>query len=73
MPQIADAFAKNLVPFVQDSIEPGSVVHTNGSLGHLPLGDRGYDHEVTSWDLHGDEYPKIDLSPESPKGHVGFP
>ena len=38
MRQIVDASAQSLVPFVQDSVEPGSVIHTDGCLGYLPLG-----------------------------------
>jgi hypothetical protein len=37
MRQIVDASAESLVPFVQDSVAPGSVVHTDGWLGYLPL------------------------------------
>jgi hypothetical protein len=33
MRQIIDASAESLVPFVQDSVEPGSVIHTEGWLG----------------------------------------
>jgi transposase-like protein len=47
MRQIVDASADSLVPFVRDSIEPGSVVHTDGWLGYLPLESKGYQHEVT--------------------------
>ena len=47
MRQIVDASAESLVPFVQDSVEPGSVVHTDGWLGYLPLQKKGYEHEVT--------------------------
>jgi transposase-like protein len=47
MRQIIDASAESLVPFVQDSVEPGSVIHTDGWLGYLPLEKKGYDHEVT--------------------------
>jgi len=47
MRQIADASAESLLPFVQDSVEPGSVVHTDGWLGYEPLGSKGYDHDVT--------------------------
>jgi transposase-like protein len=47
MRRIADASAESLIPFVQDSVEPGSVVHTDGWLGYLPLEAKGYDHEVT--------------------------
>ena len=47
MRHILDASAANLVPFVQDSVEPGSVVHTDGWLGYLPLDREGFEHEVT--------------------------
>ena len=36
-----------VVPFVQDSVEPGSVIHTDGWLGYLPLERNGYQHDVT--------------------------
>jgi transposase-like protein len=44
---IPDASADSLMPFVEDSVEPGSMVHTDGWLGYLPLKDKGYPHEVT--------------------------
>jgi len=44
---IPDASANSLIPFVEDSVEPGNVVHTDGWLGYLPLKDKGYRHEVT--------------------------
>ena len=44
---IPDASANSLIPFVEDSVEPGDVVHTDGWLGYLPLNDKGYGHEVT--------------------------
>jgi ISXO2-like transposase domain len=44
---IVDASAQSLVPFVQDSVQPGSVIHTDGWLGYLPLERQGYEHEVT--------------------------
>src|ERR1035437_3503512 len=47
MRQIVDASAASLVPFVQDSVEPGSIIHTDGWLGYLPLKSKGYEHEVT--------------------------
>lgn len=47
MRHIVDASAASLVPFVQDSVEPGSVIHTDGWLGYLPLEGKGYEHEVT--------------------------
>lgn len=44
---IPNASADSLMPFVEDSVEPGSMVHTDGWLGYLPLKDTGYRHEVT--------------------------
>ena len=44
---IPNASADSLMPFVEDSVEPGSMVHTDGWLGYLPLKDKGYRHEVT--------------------------
>lgn len=48
MRRIADASSASLIPFVQDSIEPGSVVHTDAWLGYEPLEKNGYRHEITS-------------------------
>jgi transposase-like protein len=47
MRQILNASAESLMPFVQDSVAPGSVIHTDGWLGYLPLESKGYEHEVT--------------------------
>ena len=47
MRQVIDASAESLMPFVRASIEPGSVVHTDGWTGYLPLESNGYQHEVT--------------------------
>jgi transposase-like protein len=47
MRQIIDASAESLVPFVQDTVEPGSTIHTDGWLGYLPLERTGYQHDVT--------------------------
>jgi len=47
MRQIVDASAECLVPFVSDSVEPGSIIHTDGWLGYLPLESKGYRHHVT--------------------------
>jgi transposase-like protein len=47
MRRIADASAENLMPFIEEAIEPGSIVHTDGWLGYLPLEGRGYRHRVT--------------------------
>jgi len=47
MRQIIDASAESLIPFVQDSVEPGGIIHTDGWLGYDPLATKGYQHEVT--------------------------
>jgi transposase-like protein len=47
MRQIFNASAESLMSFVQESIAPSSVVHTDGWLGYLPLVSKGYEHEVT--------------------------
>jgi hypothetical protein len=36
MRQIPDASAKSLVPFVRDSVAPGSVIHTDGGWAMYP-------------------------------------
>jgi len=47
MRRITDASAASLIPFVCDSIEPGSVVHTDGWLGYEPVERNGYRHRIT--------------------------
>ena len=47
MRQIIDASAESLLPFIRDSVEPGSTIHTDGWLGYLPLERKGYQHDVT--------------------------
>jgi transposase-like protein len=46
MRRIVDASADSLVPFIEDSVEPGSVVHTDGWLGYLPLEGKNYRHPI---------------------------
>ena len=45
--KIIDASAESLIPFVQASAAPGSVIHTDGWAGYLPLEGKGYPHDVT--------------------------
>jgi transposase-like protein len=45
--RIPDASAASLMEFVQDAIEPHSLVHTDGWLGYVPLRRHGYKHRVT--------------------------
>jgi transposase-like protein len=61
MCQIVDASAESRVPFVRDSVEPGSVIHTDGWLGYLPLDRNGYQHDVTF--LRGKKKTPSELMP----------
>jgi transposase-like protein len=56
-----DASADSLVPFIEDCVEPGSVVHTDGWLGYLPLGGKEYRHQVTY--LKGNSKTASELMP----------
>ncbi len=47
MKRVPDASANSLIGFVQETIEPGSTVHTDGWVGYFPLEAKGYDHEIT--------------------------
>jgi len=47
MRQIPDASAESLMPFIEDAIEPGSVVHTDGWVGYDPLKGKGYRRRIT--------------------------
>lgn len=53
--------AESLVPFVQDSVEPSSIIHTDGWLGYLSLERKGYQHDVTF--LRGKKKSPSELMP----------
>lgn len=44
---IEDASAGSLHPFVQDCIEPGSTIHSDGWQGYAGLENKGYPREIT--------------------------
>jgi transposase-like protein len=48
MHRIPDASAKSLQSFIDDAIEPGSVIHTDGWHGYLDIKNKGYIHEATA-------------------------
>jgi len=45
--RIADDSAACVVPFVQDSVEPGSMIRTDGSFAYRSLAELGYGHQRT--------------------------
>jgi len=47
MRRIDRASAENLEPFICESVEPGSVIHTDGWDGYTGLEAMGYTHKVT--------------------------
>jgi len=44
--RISDASADSLTAFVEDSVEPGSIVLTDAWLGYDRLKSRGYVHQI---------------------------
>ena len=46
MQRVRNASAASLMPFVEASVEPGSLVHTDGWLGYEPLEKKGYQHRI---------------------------
>ena len=61
MRRIPDASAQSLIAFVEESVEPGSAVHTDAWLGYEPLGTKGYIHELSF--LHGNKRSPSTLLP----------
>ena len=51
---ITDTSADSLLPFIEDTIEAGSVVYTDGYNGYKPLRRAGYLHQPTSIWTSGD-------------------
>jgi transposase-like protein len=47
MRQIPNASAENLLAFVRDSIQPGTVIHTDGWRGYCGATAQGFVHDVT--------------------------
>ncbi len=61
MSRIPDASAESLIPFIEEAITRGSVVHTDGWLGYLPVESKGYVHDVTV--IRGNKKIASDLLP----------
>jgi transposase-like protein len=47
MRRIPDASAGSLMPFIEEAIEPGSVIHTDGWSGYDRLKSMGFRHRIT--------------------------
>ena len=61
MRRIPDASADSLTAFVEDSVEPGSVVHTDAWLGYDRLKSKGYAHQISF--LRGNKKTPSELLP----------
>lgn len=59
--RIADASADSLQAFVEEAVEPGSVLHTDGWTSYDRLEKRGYGHRITF--LRGHPQSPADLMP----------
>jgi transposase-like protein len=59
--RIPNASAASLRAFIEEAIEPGSVVHTDGWEGYAGLASKGYAHQVTV--LQGRKQPPTKLLP----------
>jgi transposase-like protein len=55
MAQIPDVTRKSLHGFIRASIEPGSIVHTDGYPAYGGLERIGYQHEATALQDHGED------------------
>lgn len=47
MRRVSDASSKSLIPFVVDSVQPGSTIHTDGWDGYSGLEKKGYLRDIT--------------------------
>jgi len=47
MRRVPDASARSLQGFVEEAVEPGSVVRTDGWAGYASLGKKGYTHDAS--------------------------
>src|ERR1700730_478464 len=51
---VKDCAAASLHPFIQDCIEPGSVIHTDGWQSYSGLEEKGYPREIAKLDTRKD-------------------
>lgn len=43
---IPNASANHLIPFIEDNVEPGSIVKTDGWKGYVSVSEKGYEHVI---------------------------
>jgi transposase-like protein/ribosomal protein L37AE/L43A len=60
--RIPDASADSLTAFIQEAIEPGSTVHTDGRQGFSEVEEKGYIHQVAG--VNGKNEPATELLPQ---------
>lgn len=58
---IPNASADNLISFIEETIIPGSIVHTDGWPGYGSVESKGYGHDVTV--MRGKKQPASELLP----------
>ncbi len=62
--RIPDVSAARLIPFLQEAVRPGSVIHTDGWGGYNDIQAKGYTHKVTDIDrseqLAHELMPRVD-------------
>jgi len=51
--RVPNVSAKNLISFIEEVVEPGSIVHTDGWRGYGGLEENGYGHKVTNIERSG--------------------
>jgi transposase-like protein len=56
---LTDASAASLLPFIEDSIEPRSLLHTDGWRGYASISDHGYRHSVTLIKRRSEKSPEL--------------
>ena len=62
MRRIESASGKNLLSFIEDNIDTGSLVHTDGWRGYSGVKKKGYHHEVSILKESGPEaLPRVHL------------
>ena len=59
MQRVKDASAASLIPFVEESVEPGSVVHSDDWSGYDPLKKRDYRRRIVTIKHHREQASEL--------------